>query len=62
VCSVNKVACTSGVNLLEGESSALVKHTLGLQAPVLIIAVRSHASTERLQIQLTELVQDVLAG
>lgn len=60
MCSVHEVARAGRVDFLEGECSALVEHTLGLQALVLIIAVGGHAGAEGLEVSLAELVEDVL--
>ena len=61
-CSVDPLVGGGGVDHLESSASALVKDCLGIQALVLIVTVRSHAGTERLDVLGALLDQDVLAG
>lgn len=61
-CSVHEVAWAGGVDLLEGNAGAFVEDALGLEAFVLVVTVGSHASSEGLEVELAELVEDILAG
>jgi len=60
-CSVDPLAGSSGVHLLESEGGALVEDTLGLEALVLVVTVGSHACAEGSKVKGAELLQDVLA-
>ena len=51
-----------GIDLLERSSSALVKDGLSREALIFIVVVCVHAISELLDLILTELVQDGLAG
>ena len=59
-CSVHPLSGSSRVNFLEGGTCALVKNCLGFEAKILIISVGTHAYSERLKIDFTELLEDVL--
>jgi hypothetical protein len=50
------------IDLLEGGGSALVKNGLSRQALIFIVVVCVHAVSELLDLVLTELVKDGLAG
>ena len=50
------------VDLLEGRGSTFVEDVLGGEAPIFIVVVCVHAGSELLDIILTELVENGLAG
>ena len=60
-CSVDPFGVGGSVDHLEGNTSALVEHTLGSEALVLVISVGGHASTESVEVLRALLLEDVLA-
>ena len=60
--SVQPVASTSAVHLLEGKCSTPFQETFGFEAFVLVVAVCAHAVLEGLEFIVAKFAEDVLAG
>ena len=61
-CSVDPLVGSSRVHHLEGLSSALVEHGLGIKALVLVVTVSDHALSEEAKGLGALFLQDVLTG